>query len=160
MKVTAPRDGNSSRTLRRRVQEVDTVREIVSGGQPEQLLQIEIHHLSPTQRRELLIKAGVKIEIPAEQGLAMKTNMATTWKGMREIPEMVDECRKVYETHKMSLTLFGRCHHIYDRNIIPSEKLSELGKYNIHMPHEYKNFIAIFYRDRYVRVDETLQADL
>jgi hypothetical protein len=74
--------------------------------------------------RELLIKAGVKIEIPAEQGLA---NMAMTWKGMREIPEMVDEYRKVYETHKISLTLFGRCHDIYDRNIIPSEKL---GKYN------------------------------
>lgn len=85
MKVTKPWDGNSSCTLRRRVQEVDNVREIVSGGHPEQLLQRKIHHLSPTQRRELLVKAGIKIEISAEQGLAMKTNMALTWKGMREI---------------------------------------------------------------------------
>jgi hypothetical protein len=85
MKVTTPRDGTSSRTLRRRVEEVGRVREVVSDGNPQQLLQKEFHHLPVGERKDLLTTAGIKIEIPAEQGLAMKSNMAITWKGMREI---------------------------------------------------------------------------
>ena len=76
MKVTTPQGGTSSRTLRRRVQEVGRIREAISGGRPEQLLQKEMYHLSAAQRADLLAKAGMKVEIPAEQGLAMKANLA------------------------------------------------------------------------------------
>lgn len=48
-------------------------------------------------------------------------------------PTMVNECQKVYETHKKSISLFARCHEIYDRNVISTDKLSELGKYSIYM---------------------------
>ena len=78
MKVTTPRKGTSLRTLRlrRRVQELARVREVVSGGSPEDLLEKEIKHLTVAQRAELLSKAGIKTQIPPEQGLAMKTGMA------------------------------------------------------------------------------------
>ena len=60
------------------------MREVVSGGSPEDLLEKEIKHLAVAQQAELLSKAGIKTQIPPEQGLAMKTGMALTWKGMRE----------------------------------------------------------------------------
>ena len=83
--VTTPREGTSSRTVRRRVQELARVREVVSGGRSEDILEKEVKHLSVAQRTELLSKAGIKTHIPPEKGLAMKTGMALTWKGMREI---------------------------------------------------------------------------
>ena len=61
------------------------MREIVSCRHPQQLLQKDLHHLSVEERQDLLTKTGIKIKIPTEQGLAMKTNVAMTWKGMREI---------------------------------------------------------------------------
>ena len=71
--------------MRRRVQEVARCREIVSGGSPEQLLQKEIHHLSTSERKALLTEAGITVHIPADQGLAMKANLALPWKKMRDI---------------------------------------------------------------------------
>ena len=61
------------------------VRQVVSGGSPEQLLQKEIQHLTRAERSELLKKAGIKIEIPAEQGLATNANLALPWNKFRDI---------------------------------------------------------------------------
>ena len=42
-------------------------------------------------------------------------------------PQLVPECQKFLETHKQSLTLFARCHHIYDKNILTGDDITTLG---------------------------------
>ena len=75
----------SSRTLRRRSQQLDRVREVVSGGSSTDQLQHEISHLSKESRDAILGEASLPIQIPVDHGLAMKSDLQLPWNKMRAI---------------------------------------------------------------------------
>ena len=85
MKITQPRAAVcSQRTTRRRVQDVGQYRDVISGGEGNQLLEREVTTLGVESRRQLE-KAGITLTIPKEQGLAMKADLALPWNKMREL---------------------------------------------------------------------------
>ena len=45
----------------------------------------EVKALGREERQKLLRDAGITLEIPAEQGLAMKADLAIPWSKLREI---------------------------------------------------------------------------
>lgn len=59
------------------------MRDLVSGGDSTSQLREEIRHLSRSERQELLHSAGFTLEIPAEQGLAMKADLGIPWNKLR-----------------------------------------------------------------------------
>jgi hypothetical protein len=64
MNFTIPRENTcSSRTARRRVQEVAAAQNWISGGEGAQLLEKEITTLSVESRRQLLQKAGITVNV-------------------------------------------------------------------------------------------------
>ena len=48
-------------------------------------LQAEVKMLSSEERQDLLKSAGITIDIPPEQGLAMKADLAIPWNKLRII---------------------------------------------------------------------------
>jgi hypothetical protein len=48
-------------------------------------MQEEIRHLSREDRQSLLFSGGFTIDIPPEQGLAMKADLAIPWNKLRTI---------------------------------------------------------------------------
>ena len=75
----------SERTLQRRKQESRQHREVVSGGDSDTLLQMEVRSLGKEDKARLLQEAGITIDIPPEQGLAMKADLSITWSKFRTI---------------------------------------------------------------------------
>ncbi len=73
----------SDRTIARRNKTLDRVREIVSCGDSASQMKEEIKHLTKTERQELLHNAGFTLDIPAEQGLAMKADLGLPWNKLR-----------------------------------------------------------------------------
>ena len=69
-------DETSPKTLSQRYQEVEHVRNLVSGGCSVKLLAEEVRVLTSEERQLLLTDAGFRIEIAAEQGLAMKADLS------------------------------------------------------------------------------------
>ena len=67
----------SSRTVKMRCSEMQTVRSIVSGGEPSALIQNEVLVLNDEERRALLQKAGISstIAIGAAEVLAIKAGL-------------------------------------------------------------------------------------
>lgn len=74
-----------SRTVIRRNKEIEHVRELVSGGDSAAQLREEIKHLTKSERQELLHNAGFTLDIPPEQGLAMKADLGLSWNKLRII---------------------------------------------------------------------------
>lgn len=75
----------SSKTIARRIKTMDKVRDLVSCGDSSTQLREEIKHLSKTERQELLHTAGFTLDIPPEQGLAMKADLGLPWNKLRII---------------------------------------------------------------------------
>ena len=69
----------SSRTLKRRCRELQSLRELVSMGEPCDLLQNEVEYLDDAERQALLQQAGVVSHISPEQALAIKADLGIPW---------------------------------------------------------------------------------
>lgn len=69
----------SDRTIARRNKIIDRVRDVVSGGDSAAQLREEVKHLSKAERQELLHSGGFRLDVPAEQGLAMKADLGLPW---------------------------------------------------------------------------------
>lgn len=68
-----------SKTLQRQTVQLSRIRELTSGGDASVQLQAVVRSLSKEQREELLGKAGLLIEIPTDQALAMKADLSLPW---------------------------------------------------------------------------------
>ncbi len=75
----------SDRTIARRNKIIDRVRDVVSGGDSAAQLREEVKHLSKAERQELLHSGGFRLDVPAEQGLAMKADLGLPWNKLRII---------------------------------------------------------------------------
>lgn len=75
----------SPKTLRRRTLQLETVREVISGGSSSEQMEAEVQSLPKERRKHLLKEASLPLVIPADHGLAMKTCQRFTWKQMREV---------------------------------------------------------------------------
>ena len=73
----------SSRTVRRRVEVLETIREVTSGGDSTSQLAAEVNHLSKVQREELLQQVQLPLVIPADHALAMKADLSIPWTKLR-----------------------------------------------------------------------------
>ena len=61
------------------------LRNRISSGESTNVLLSEVKRLSPQRRSQMLKNAGITIDIPAQQGLALKTDLGLPWKKMREL---------------------------------------------------------------------------
>ena len=75
----------SRKTIARRNKAMDRVRDLVSADDSSTQLKEEIQHLNKDERQDLLQNAGFTLEIPAEQGLAMKADLGLPWNKLRVI---------------------------------------------------------------------------
>eukprot|EP00731_Ephydatia_muelleri_P014464 Em0008g184a len=84
-KARNPTTAVSSRTVKMRCSEMQTVRSIVSGGEPSALIQNEVLVLNDEERRALLQKAGISstIAIGAAEVLAIKAGLVIPWNKLR-----------------------------------------------------------------------------
>lgn len=64
---------------------MDIVRGVVSCGDSTSQIQAELKTLTKPEREEILRNARLSLEIPAEQGLAMKADLGLPWNKLREI---------------------------------------------------------------------------
>ena len=78
-----PSSDASSRTLKRRSDEIGRVRSIASGGDSTVQLQAEIKSLTKEERDELLYQAQLPIVIPSDHALAMKADLGLPWNKLR-----------------------------------------------------------------------------
>lgn len=91
VRVTTPRiksDDVSRRTLKRRSNEINTVRDLISKGSSLEQLQYEVKTLPMDEREALLDQAMVKeasITIPDEDILALKADLSFPWNKLREL---------------------------------------------------------------------------
>ena len=69
----------SSKTIRRRSKEIALVRDTVSGGAGALQLEDEVAALSREQRQRLLTSEDFRVEISAEDSLAMKADLVLPW---------------------------------------------------------------------------------
>ena len=86
----------SSRTLRRRSQQLDRVRDVVSGGSSTEQMQYEIAHLTKESREAILGEASLPVKIPVDHGLAMKSDLQLPWNKMRAIRRYIYTCTYAY----------------------------------------------------------------
>ncbi|KAL5489429.1 hypothetical protein EMCRGX_G018520 [Ephydatia muelleri] len=84
-KARNPTTAVSSRTVKMRCSEMQTVRSTVSGGEPSALIQNEVLVLNDEERRALLQKAGISstIAIGAAEVLAIKAGLVIPWNKLR-----------------------------------------------------------------------------
>ena len=75
----------SEQTVRKRTRVLDSLTEAVCGSveampvqRPNQLMQVK-----GSERQDLLVRAGFKVEITTEQALALKSDMKVPWNSMR-----------------------------------------------------------------------------
>ena len=73
----------SSRTVKRRIEVLETIREVTSGGDSTSQLAAEVNHLSKVQREELLQQVQLPLVISADHALAMKADLAIPWTKLR-----------------------------------------------------------------------------
>ena len=73
----------SSKTIRRRSKEIALVRDTVSGGAGALQLEDEVAALSREQRQRLLTSEDFRVEISAEDSLAMKADLVLPWNKIR-----------------------------------------------------------------------------
>ena len=89
LRVTTPRVDSSEasrRTLKRRSDEIGTIRDLVSKGASADQLQHEIKALTKEEREVLLDQAMVRaatINIPDEEILAFKSDLCFPWSKLR-----------------------------------------------------------------------------
>ena len=61
------------------------VREVVSGGDANTQLHLEVKSMKRSEREELLRSAGFTINVPVGQGLAMKCSVGLPWNQLGEL---------------------------------------------------------------------------
>ena len=74
----------SARTLHRRSNELQSIRTTISKDASTVQFEAEVKALSQEQQ-QVLKSAGITIDIPPEQGLAMKADLAIPWNRLRII---------------------------------------------------------------------------
>lgn len=80
----------STRTLKRRSLEIESVREVISKGSSMEQLQYEIKTLSKQDRESLLESAiSSPLVIPSAEVLAMKADLSVTWSKLRTLRRCV-----------------------------------------------------------------------
>ena len=92
MRVTRSRVATgdvSTQTVRRRSQEVVKVKQLIAGQYSSPILRRELLALDKDNRNQLLRDAGMTIDIPPAQGLAMKADLAIPWNKLRVIRRQV-----------------------------------------------------------------------
>ena len=103
VRVTTPRVDSqmaSRRTRHRRSEQIGSVRQVVSGGAQIQQLQDEVGILGEDDRRQLLLQSKpLQVQIPVDEGLAMKTDLGIPWNEMRTLRRL----------HNLSSTNLNRC---------------------------------------------------
>ena len=84
----------TSKTVRRRSQQLTRVRAHVCGGEMEVQVQLqdELKSLSKKEREDLLKDASLPIEIPTEHALAMKADLAISWNKLRTVRRYTCTC--------------------------------------------------------------------
>ena len=75
----------SARTLHRRSNELQSIRTTISKDTSTVQFEAEVKALNQEERQQLLKSAGITIDIPPEQGLAMKADLAIPWNRLRII---------------------------------------------------------------------------
>jgi hypothetical protein len=75
----------SPRQATRRTKALNQVREIVSGGDTNKQLQLEVKSLPKASREQLLHDAGFSVHVPAGQGLAMRCDVGLPWNQLRQL---------------------------------------------------------------------------
>ena len=80
------------------------MRKIIGGEDSSLILHQELRSLTKDERSKLLLDAGLTIDIPPEQGLAMKTDLAIPWKKLRVIRRLI--LIKVHNKYNYS---YGEC---------------------------------------------------
>ena len=94
VRVTTPHVDSqkaSQRTRYRRSGEINSIRQVVRGGPQIQQFQDEVHTLSEDERRQLLLQSKpLQIQIPVEEGLAMKADLGIPWNEMRTLRRLHD----------------------------------------------------------------------
>ena len=74
----------SAKTVHRRSSELQDIRETISRDSQSQF-QAEVKAITKEERQKLLTSAGITIDIPPEQGVAMKADLAIPWNKLRII---------------------------------------------------------------------------
>ena len=74
-----------SKTLKRRVCEVQGVRSLLSPERPEKILEEEIRALGSEEKKMILTEAGLTLDIEATTGLAMKAAIGMPWNQLRTL---------------------------------------------------------------------------
>ena len=89
MRVTKAHSSKSeevcSKTLKRRVCEVQGVRSLLSPERPEKILEEEIRALGSEEKKMILTEAGLTLDIEATTGLAMKAAFGIPWNQLRTL---------------------------------------------------------------------------
>ena len=73
-----------SRTVRKRSSDLEEIRAGMSKDSRAQL-QAELKGLPASERNQLLVSAGITLDIPPEKGLALKANLAIPWNKLRTV---------------------------------------------------------------------------
>ncbi len=87
--MTTPRVSSevaSHRTLKRRSNEMEQMRDIVSKGSSSEQMKYEVKTLTKDERQSLLddvLHQDTTIAIPSEEVLAMKADLSITWSKLR-----------------------------------------------------------------------------
>ena len=61
------------------------VREVVSGGDCNRQLQLQVKRLPREDRKQLLCSAGLNLHMPEGLGLAMKCDVGLPWNKLRAL---------------------------------------------------------------------------
>lgn len=77
---------------------MEKLRRVVSGGNWEALLEAELSHQPKTVRQNLMVAAGIKVNVPEGQGLAMKASLGLPWNTLRLL--------RRFKLNKYSVTLY------------------------------------------------------
>ena len=65
------------------------MRKIIGGEDSSLVLHQELRSLTKDERSKLLVDARLTIDIPPEQGLAMKADLAIPWNKLRVIRRLI-----------------------------------------------------------------------
>jgi hypothetical protein len=92
----------SKKTVQRRASAFELFRKNVSGGDGDNIQQLsELRRLGRHERQMIVREAGLNLEIPPGEGLAMKAELEIPWNKIRHMRRYVN---------LLGLTLIKSCH--------------------------------------------------
>lgn len=78
----------SKKTVQRRASTVENIRMTISGGEKNDVeiqRMSELRRLGREERQSIIREAGLRLEIPPGEGLAMKSELGIPWNKLRHI---------------------------------------------------------------------------